>query len=54
MSAVQVREELVSLLSDVAARSPDFEHQRHISDDVIARFRKWAYTAHWCRKCTAG
>jgi hypothetical protein len=40
MSAVQVREELVSLLSDVAARSPDFEHQRHISDDVIARFRE--------------
>ncbi|HED3854069.1 acyl-CoA dehydrogenase family protein [Enterobacter soli] len=40
MPAVQVREELVSLLSDVAARSPDFEHQRHISDDVIARFRE--------------
>ena len=35
MSAIHVREELVPLLSDVATRSGDFEHQRHISDDII-------------------
>lgn len=40
MSAVPVREELVPLLSDIAARSHEFEHQRHISDDVIARFKQ--------------
>jgi alkylation response protein AidB-like acyl-CoA dehydrogenase len=40
MSAVHVREELVPLLSDVANRSHEFEHQRHISDDVIARFKQ--------------
>lgn len=40
MSAIQVREELVPLLSDVAARSHEFEHQRHISDDIITRFRQ--------------
>jgi alkylation response protein AidB-like acyl-CoA dehydrogenase len=40
MSAVHVREELVPLLSDVATRSADFEHQRHISADVIARFQQ--------------
>ena len=40
MSAVHVREELVPLLKDVAARSADFEQQRHISDDIIARFKQ--------------
>lgn len=40
MSAVHVREELVPLLNDVAARSADFEQQRHISDDIIARFKQ--------------
>lgn len=40
MSAVPIREELVPLLSDVATRSADFEHQRHISDDVIVRFKQ--------------
>lgn len=40
MSAVHVREELVPLLNDVAARSADFEQQRHISDDIITRFKQ--------------
>ncbi|WP_285129362.1 acyl-CoA dehydrogenase family protein [Leclercia adecarboxylata] len=40
MSAIHVREELVPLLNDVAARSADFEQQRHISDDIIARFKQ--------------
>ncbi|MCU6669060.1 flavin-dependent monooxygenase [Enterobacteriaceae bacterium H4N4] len=40
MSAVHVREELVPLLNDVAARSEDFEQQRHISDDIITRFKQ--------------
>ena len=40
MSAVHVREELVPLLKDVAARSADFEQQRHISADIIARFKQ--------------
>ncbi|MHA0862715.1 acyl-CoA dehydrogenase family protein [Enterobacter wuhouensis] len=40
MSAVHVREELVPLLGDVATRSHEFEHQRHISDDVISRFKQ--------------
>jgi len=40
MSAIHVREELVPLLSDVATRSGDFEHQRHISDDIITRFKQ--------------
>ncbi|WP_312344588.1 acyl-CoA dehydrogenase family protein, partial [Leclercia sp.] len=40
MSAVHVREELVPLLNEVATRSADFEQQRHISDDIIARFKQ--------------
>ena len=40
MSAVHVRETLVPLLSEVATRSADFEHQRHISDDIITRFKQ--------------
>ncbi|MEZ2585600.1 acyl-CoA dehydrogenase family protein [Kluyvera intermedia] len=40
MSAVPTREALDTLLSEVAARSEDFEHQRHISDDIISRFQQ--------------
>ncbi|MFG0518972.1 acyl-CoA dehydrogenase family protein [Kluyvera intermedia] len=40
MSAVPTREALDPLLSEVAARSEDFEHQRHISDDIISRFQQ--------------
>ena len=40
MSAVHVREALEPLLSEVATRSQDFEHQRHISDDIISRFKQ--------------
>ncbi|WP_421550268.1 acyl-CoA dehydrogenase family protein [Kluyvera intermedia] len=40
MSAVRTREALDPLLSEVAARSEDFEHQRHISDDIISRFQQ--------------
>ena len=40
MSAIQVRESLVPLLSEVSARSTDFEHQRHISDDIITGFKQ--------------
>jgi len=40
MSAVHVREALQPLLSEVANRSQDFEHQRHISDDIISRFQQ--------------
>ncbi len=53
MSAIPVREELVPLLSDVAARSADFEHQRHISDDIITRFKQVGFTGRWCRSATA-
>lgn len=40
MSAVHVREELVPLLGEIANRSADFEHQRFIADDIIARFKQ--------------
>lgn len=40
MSAAHVHETLAPLLSEVASRSADFEHQRHISDDIIARFKQ--------------
>lgn len=40
MSVVNVREELVPLLSEVTTRSVDFEHQRHISEDIITRFKQ--------------
>ena len=40
MSVVHVREELVPLLTEVTARSADFERQRHVSDDIISRFKQ--------------
>ncbi|WP_431222811.1 acyl-CoA dehydrogenase family protein [Serratia sp. L9] len=40
MSALHIREDIAPLLGDIAARSVDFEHQRHISDDIIARFKQ--------------
>ena len=40
MTAVNIPESLAPLLADIAARSGEFEQQRHISDDIIARFKQ--------------
>ncbi|HID4129840.1 TPA: acyl-CoA dehydrogenase family protein [Pluralibacter gergoviae] len=40
MSAINAREALLPLLNEIAARSREFEQQRHIADDIIARFKQ--------------
>lgn len=40
MSAINAREALLPLLNEIAARSREFEQQRHIDDDIIARFKQ--------------
>lgn len=40
MTDVNVPEPLAALLKEIASRSAEFEQQRHISDDVIARFQQ--------------
>lgn len=40
MPTINIREDIAPLLGEIAARSGDFEHQRHISADIIARFKQ--------------
>ncbi|WP_337263825.1 MULTISPECIES: acyl-CoA dehydrogenase family protein [unclassified Serratia (in: enterobacteria)] len=40
MSALHIREDIAPLLTEITARSGDFEQQRHISADIVQRFKQ--------------